>query len=57
MGNARVLQDPDQSVPSRTTDQSGPQVATDAAGLQEASETATPDNTIVVELPKVVVGS
>ena len=55
MGNARVLQDLDQSV--RITDQSGPQVATDATGLLEASETATPDNTIVVELPEVAVGS
>jgi hypothetical protein len=55
MGNARVLQDLDQSV--QVTDQPGPQGATDTASLQEASETATPDNTIVVELPEVAVGS
>ena len=39
------------------TKQSGLLGATDTAGLLEASETATPDNTIVVELPEVAVGS
>jgi len=57
LGNARVLQDPDQSGPSLVTDQSGPLGATDATGQLETSETATPDNTIVMELPEVAVGS
>ena len=54
--DARVLQDLDQSGPLEVTDQSGPLGATDTTGLLEAGETATPDNTIVVELPEVAVG-
>jgi hypothetical protein len=57
IGNTRVLQDPNLLVLLRVTNQSGPQGAIDATSLQEASKTATPNNTIVVELPKVVVGS
>ena len=42
------------------TDQSGSlgatDAATDATGQLEAGETVTPDNTIVMELPKVAVG-
>ena len=39
------------------TEQSGPLGATDTTSQLEASETATPDNTIVMELPGVAVGS
>src|SRR2546421_558591 len=54
LGNARVLQDPDQSGPSLVTEQSGPLGATDTTSQLEAGETATPDNTdtIVMELPE-----